>query len=97
MSLMEMALLQRRTAGAFQHLQYLLQQQLTESIVRMTTFQSSNVVSARCPFSLIGVKRLSGWWSHLIRAGSVTETEKSVFRKTETETDVGVEKTEKNR
>jgi hypothetical protein len=33
------------------------------------------------------------------RAGSVTETEteKSVFRKTETETDVGVEKTEKNR
>jgi hypothetical protein len=33
------------------------------------------------------------------RAGSVTETEteKSVLRKTETETDVGVEKTEKNR
>jgi hypothetical protein len=29
------------------------------------------------------------------RAGSVTETEKSVFRKTEIETDVGVEKTEK--
>jgi hypothetical protein len=29
------------------------------------------------------------------RAGSVTETEKSVFRKTEIETDVGIEKTEK--